>query len=363
MDVSAAREPLVVSAWSAVSPFGIGRDAFAAGVRSGAGTARRVAESHGEVPHDHACLVPDFDVRAVLGRKGTRSMDRVSGLAVATARELLAGVGDLGDPTRTGVVLGTSGTAQQMRDFTRDSLLGSRPFHVNPAIVPNGVMNHAASQIAIWHDLRGPNATVATGRTSGLSALAYARGLLRSGRARRVLVGAAEEYSATRAWLEHHRTSERLALGEGCALFLLESGSAARDGARRPLLEVLAVESQVALGDDVGPALRQCLVDALDRAAVRPEEIGVVRHSAAPGDLGRQEVEAVRSLVGAEALTRAPDVACLGETSSVVAAFQLAALLSVAPTRGGVGDVAAITSVTDEGTVACGLFRLVRDRD
>lgn len=351
--------PLVISAWSAVSPFGIGRAAFEAGISTGADTIRKVEPRHGEVPHDKACPVPGFDVRAILGRKGTRKMDRVSGLAVVAAGELLAEAGTGTDPMGTATVLGTSGTAQQMRDFTRSSLLAAKPFYVDPEVIPNGVMNCAAGQVAIWHGLKGPNTTVATGRTAGLIALGYACRLLATGRARRVLAGAAEEYSATRAWLEFHRDAARTAvLGEGCALFLVEPVSALEGSPRAPLLEVLGVESQVCLDDDVRGALRRCVLDALDRYSVRPGEVAAVSLSGAAGDLGHQEREAVLSLFGTDVAARVPSVCAVGETASASAAFQLAALLSTRlQLSADSGRVAAVTSVEPGGTLSCGLFR------
>ena len=57
----------------------------------------------------------------------------------------------------------------------------------------NTVINAAAGQAAIWHDLRGVNSTIAGGIPSGLQALAYATELIRSGQATVLLAGGAEE--------------------------------------------------------------------------------------------------------------------------------------------------------------------------
>lgn len=120
-------------------------------------------------------------------------MDRVTGLAVTAVGSLL----DDGERNRavgTGegaaFALGTTtGSAQSMMDFTRDSLTSEQPFFVDPARFPNTVMNCAAGQSAIWYQLKGPNATIAGGRTAALHALNYSRRLLGSGRARTVLCG------------------------------------------------------------------------------------------------------------------------------------------------------------------------------
>lgn len=172
----------VITAWSAVSPYGIGRAVFAEGLRERRGTVTELGPEHGSTPDGVGCVVPAFGIRDVLGKKGTRSMDRVTGLAVTAVGSLLDDA-DRNRAVGTGegaaFALGTTtGSAQSMMDFTRDSLTGEQPFFVDPARFPNTVMNCAAGQSAIWYQLKGPNATIAGGRTAGLHALNYSRRLL-----------------------------------------------------------------------------------------------------------------------------------------------------------------------------------------
>src|SRR5699024_7600310 len=92
--------------------------------------------------------------------------------------ERLPGIGE-----DAGLVLGThTGSAQSIMDFTRESLVSAKPFYVDPSLFPNTVMNCAAGQSAIWHQLKGPNTTIAGGRGTGLLALQYALRLQRAGR-------------------------------------------------------------------------------------------------------------------------------------------------------------------------------------
>src|SRR5690348_7169424 len=108
----------VITAWSAISPWGLDSADFTAGLHSGKNTALRLDRDVWDTPFDEACLISDFDIRAVLGRKGTRSMDRVTALAVAAVGRLLddgAGGRLVGVGEGTGLVLGTStGSAQSM---------------------------------------------------------------------------------------------------------------------------------------------------------------------------------------------------------------------------------------------------------
>lgn len=155
----------VISAWSAASAFGVGRETFSAGVRSKRQAVTTLDPERWAAPTDRACLVPGGEPRELLGRKGTRSMDRVTGLAVAAVGRLLDdghGARIPGLDEDTGLVLGTSnGSVGSIMSFTRDSLTEDRPYLVDPARFPNTVMNCAAGQSAIRHGLRGPNVTIA----------------------------------------------------------------------------------------------------------------------------------------------------------------------------------------------------------
>ncbi|MBU7597314.1 3-oxoacyl-ACP synthase [Streptomyces sp. P38-E01] len=362
MTLTAVATKPVITAWSAVSPFGIGKDAFVSGVLAGTDTSSALdAEEWSGGPDGHACLVPGFALREVLGKKGTRSMDRVTGLAVTAVRDLLRDSGDLrtASDEETALVLGTTtGSAQSMMDFTRASMEGDRPFYVDPSLMPNAVMNCAAGQCAIWHSLKGPNTTIAGGRAAGLSALSYATGLLGSGRARTVLCGAAEEFSTARAWLDHHRrgADSGALLGEGCAMFMLESGSFATEESRG-LAEVAAVESRVFF-DDLRDALGGCIDAVLERGEISREDVFAVSTSPLTGTLGEQEHAVLTDRFGAELLGRAPAMSSIGDTTAASAAFQIGSLLSLAE-RGDVpaGGVALVSSVDDNGVVSCAALR------
>ncbi|SOD62587.1 3-oxoacyl-[acyl-carrier-protein] synthase II [Streptomyces zhaozhouensis] len=361
----ATRRP-VITAWSAVSPFGVGRAAFNAGMAERRSTAAPLDPELGPMPHETACLVPGFDVRAQLGKKGTRSMDRVTGLTVTAVGQLLDEAERnrrVGTGEEAAFVLGTTtGSAQSMMDFTRESLTGDKPFFVDPARFPNTVMNCAAGQSAIWYQLKGPNTTVAGGRSAGLHALNYARRLLSTGRARAVLCGSAEEFTPARAWLEH-RSAERetagAALGEGGAVLLVEPAG----GEDQPVLaEVLAVELGVELDGDTRGALARTLRRALQRAEVTPDEVSAVACSGAPGAAGEAELDAVNEALGGSGadsarITHLP-AELIGDTGAAATTLGIATLLSEAE-RAPSGDrIGLITSVDRAGSVGCAVLRL-----
>ena len=267
----------------------------------------------------------------MLGRKGTKGMDRVTGLAVAAVGPLAAGYD-------TALVLGTSGSVRSMMAFTRSE----RPFAVDPAVIPSVVMNCAAGQCAIWNGLTGPNATIAGGRAAGLRGLSYARRLLRAGRARAVLCGAAEEYSAERSWLAYYGAVAGgpgqygavaggpgqygavaggpgqygmvaggpghygTALGEGAAMLRLEPS-----GAPGALATVLAVEERVAGGSTTV----RCAINRVGVAAGQVWAV-IADSGAATGVFGM----AALALAAGESGPRIAVVCCADPAGAVAAA-------------------------------------------
>ncbi|MEI5034533.1 beta-ketoacyl synthase N-terminal-like domain-containing protein [Streptomyces sp. S1A(2023)] len=367
MEVSPAVRGPLISAWSVVSPFGMDVSAFGNGLRSGTAAATALDPEEWKVPFENACLVEGFSNREVLGRKGTRSMDRVTGLAVAAVGRLLqdadgeriSGVGQ-----DAALVLGTStGSAQSIMDFTRDSLTQEKPFFVDPMRFPNTVMNCAAGQSAIWHKLKGPNTTIAGGRASGLLALNYALRLKKSGHARTVLFGAVEEFSSARAWLEWHTRGQDesdAVLGEGAAVLLLESGEVAEEHGRDGLAEVLGLECGVyhEAGTEA-TVLADCVRRVLERTGVRPDDVRYLSHSQAAGARGAAEQDALTDVLGNHQpeLVRCADL--IGDTHAAAAAFQIAAVLVAAEGREDAkGQIALITSVDRDGVVGCAVLRL-----
>ncbi|MFD5886515.1 beta-ketoacyl synthase N-terminal-like domain-containing protein [Streptomyces sp. NPDC060334] len=351
---------LVFSAWAAVSPFGVGADAFGEGLRQGR-TAVAPLEERADTqdsPYEQGALVPDFTAAGALGKKGTRSMDRVTALAVGTMGQLLEAAGDglLDRPERVGLVLGTgSGSVQSIMDFTRDSLTGERPYLVDPARFPNTVMNRAAGQSAIWYGVKGPNTTIAGGWLTGLLVLGYAARLFRAGHCDRVLCGSAEEYSTQRAWLEWHAAGEeRTPLGEGGAAWLLEPAEEARAQGRTPLARLLGTRFRAYQDPaDAGAALTACVRAALEEAGVGAEEVTFV----APLGTHGEEEAVLAALPGAAAPKWLRCRPLVGDTSAAATAFQVAAVLAEAA-GGTASGLALVTGIDRDGTVGCALLAL-----
>jgi 3-oxoacyl-[acyl-carrier-protein] synthase II len=335
-----------IAAWSALSPYGHGRLAFADGIRGGVPATQ--VSTKDDWAQAEAHVVPDFDIVEQLGRKGTGSMDRASALAVATLRALQRDEhGSVAANPRTGVVLGTtSGSNRTQFEFTRDSLTRRRPYFVNPAQMPFALMNSAAAQCAMWHGLTGPNSTVAAGRNSAAAVLRYASRLLRTGRANGVFAGAVEEHSGARELLEHGQT-----LGEGCVLFFLQTEDS---GNRAALAEVVASDTRFSDG-----APREALVASLRHVVPETDDVWGLALSAADSELSEMEDDAIGEVLGQVGTVLRPG-RLIGDTGAVSGAFGLAALLAHASADPGArGRLAVATSVDRDGTAGAIVLRLV----
>jgi 3-oxoacyl-[acyl-carrier-protein] synthase II len=368
-----------ISAWSALSAFGVGRKLFVEGFLDGqAGPHTETAGELGEAGADF--LLKDFDPVRILGKKGTRTLDRMALMVIATSGMLLdeyaASIGD----TRGsfGLVLGTSlGSMASIVDFTSDTFIQDRPYLVNPAAFPNTVMNGSAGHTAIWHGLRGLNSTISAGQLTGLAALRYATRMIRRGYVETLLVGCVEELSRPVACAAgrffpanppHEAESgpgRRVRLGEGCVIFLVDSARAAEAGGRQALAELVDFEFAVGppRGDPAGQS--RCLADAirilLRRNQAEPADVRQVSLSCC----GQSELEvAERSAIG-EIFAAAGQPRLLmaarqvGNTFSALGAFELAAVLSVAESEGdtGRGQLSLITSLGLDGAAGCALIR------
>ncbi|WP_341720859.1 beta-ketoacyl synthase N-terminal-like domain-containing protein [Micromonospora sp. FIMYZ51] len=266
--------PLAIIGTGAVHPDGVGAallptTADPAGELPGASVASFAGEPLPPAAHRFAA---DFDVRELLGRKGTSFYDRATAMAVVACGEALRSAGIVGGPdgdARTGVVLGTTlGSFRSTSDYSRETLVQEKPYLVNPVLFPNTVMNCAAGQVAIRYRLRGVNSTVATGPLAMVSALRYAHTTIVRGAADVLLAGAVEEFSAHRAWWVHRRHGGPT--GEGAAVFAVRADAPGLDRDA----EILGLATGFA--PDPADALAACVRRVLAQAARSPAEVTAV---------------------------------------------------------------------------------------
>ncbi|MCX4763934.1 hypothetical protein OG562_23830 [Streptomyces sp. NBC_01275] len=361
---------LAITGWSTLSSMAVGPDALARAMRDRKSGLVDVSDMFDErLPQPRAHAMVDFDVRDYLGRKRTRNLDRSTALAVSASGLALTDAGlDVTEDNRddVGVVLGTTlGSLRATAEFDRETLVNERPYMVEPLLFPNAVMNCAASRCAIWHQLRGVNATVPSGPLSAVSVLRYGRTLIGRGHARTLLLGAVEEFSPHRAWAEHHvyaSETTRAPLGEAAVVLVAEDAQEVRASGRPMDAEVLAAEfgqfEPVGRSRQAVQGLAESIRRALRAAGASPAEVVTV----ATGERGIPSLDEVEGAAvdevfgaGTERL-RIKELA--GECDSASGALQIAAVL--ARHRGDPGrdgEVSVVTSCSPEGAVGAVVLR------
>src|ERR1043165_8068743 len=267
-----------------------------------------------------------FDAKKYLGRRNLRPLDRTSRLVASAAQLALDHSGwseSMRKEAEVGLVLGTMFcSVHTISEFDRRALEAG-PAYASPMDFSNTVINAAAGQTAILHDLRGVNTTVPTGITAGLQAVAYAADLIRAGRAHALLAGGADElcfesfYGFERAGLlcrsdvhEGHypipfdARRNGSALGEGAALLMLEDAASARERGARVLAEVAGCGSgyDCSRGRDeqsAVEAIAHSIRFALYEAMLLPYEVECLSASANGSPRGdRREARAVAEVFG-----------------------------------------------------------------
>lgn len=200
-----------------------------------------------------------------------------------------------------------------------------------------------SGRIAYMLDLAGPALTVDTSCSSALTALHTAAGAIRNGDCDMALTGGVcvmgtpgyfVEFSKQHALSDdgHCRPYSAAASGtvwaEGAAMFLLQRRSAAIRNGRRVLAELraTAVNSDgrtIGLTAPSGAAQQRLFARAIERAGVRPEQVGMIEGHGTATRLGdRTELRALAQTYGA---TAPGTGALLGSVKSNVGHAQAAA--------------------------------------
>jgi 3-oxoacyl-[acyl-carrier-protein] synthase II len=352
--MNGSSERVAITGLGLVTSTGIGAQEFAASLRAGRSGIRGVTafdpeglESRiaGEIDRD------TFEAEAyVRPRKAIKTMSRAAAFAVAAATMALREAGlDRGavDPERLGVSLGIGGMgptdvdlvlgqAAAVADAVRSE--DGRPLgtaaitrayraRTNPITVLRGLPNLAAAHVAIQHEARGPNLSVATACAAGTQAIGQGMRMIQRGEADVVLAGGADaavnpvsllgfdllgtlshrNAEPERASRPFDRDRDGFVLGEGAALVVLEREQHAAARGARPLAEMAGFGSSCdawRITDErpdasgAAAAMRSCLVDAL----MQPSEVAYVNaHGTGTRMNDITETRAIKDVFGAAA--------------------------------------------------------------
>lgn len=276
-----------------------------------------------------AAEVKDFDASGVLDRKEQRRTDRYIQLGLVAARQAMdqAGLperleGELAEAT--GVILGTGlgGVGTLTEGISLNATRG--PDRISPFLIPMGIPNIGAGQVAIHFGMTGPNFAAVSACATGGHAIGEASEIIRRGDAEVMLAGGTEAgifepliggFAAMRALSTRNDDPaaasrpfdierDGFVCGEGAGVVVLEALEHADARGAQPLAELVgygatADASHITLPAPGGMGAVRAARRALDKASLVPTDIDHVNaHATSTPEGDKAELAAIRTIFG-----------------------------------------------------------------
>jgi len=355
---------VVVTGLGAITPIGIGKDAFWEALVAGKSGIRNVEDvlDLSGIDVKIGGPVDSFDPLEFIEPKKARRLDRSTQFALAATKLALHDAGiDLGtcDLERVGVVTGTGIGGMQTLTDNLTTLIEKGPRRVSPFFVPSMMPNAISGEISIEHGMRGPNFGVVSACASGTHAIGLAAKLIACGDLDCAIAGGAEAvllpitYAGFARMGAISKRNDRpqaasrpfdadrdgFVMGEGAGLLMLESydhamARGARIYASLDGFGMSADASHITAPVETGTGAAQAMAMALRYAGLGPEDVDYINaHGTSTPPNDRVETNAIKLALG----DRARQIK-ISSTKS-----QVGHLLGAA---GGVEAIATILSMT-----------------
>ena len=315
---------VVITGIGAVTPLGLTAPETWNGMREGrAGIAPITMIPREGLRAGIAAEVRGFDPLAHFDEKKLILLDRVSQLALVAAREAIAQSGiDFAQEAigeNTAVVIGTGVGGQTTNDEASKRLYGENNPRLHPLTIVRLMANAPACQISIEHRLRGPSFATVSACASANHAIAQAFHMVRGGVADAAVTGGTEAcltMGVVRAWeamrvladdtcRPFSKQRRGLVLGEGAAVFVLETLERAQARGASILAEIVGAGMSADAGDIVFPSetgAASAMNRALADAKLAPDSIDYVNaHGTGTPANDPTETKAIRRTFGAHA--------------------------------------------------------------
>ncbi|HUX67333.1 MAG TPA: beta-ketoacyl-[acyl-carrier-protein] synthase family protein [Terriglobales bacterium] len=246
----------VITGIGAVSPNGLGREAFWLATCAGASGIRRIeAFAEAALPVEIGGQVPDFDPLAHMDERDVPHVSRVVPLLLAASSEALrdaridAANLTLEQRRGIGVLVGSGGGALEFVERQFSLYYSGHDRRCSVYTIPSATLGTLASEVSMRFGLRGFSHMISTGCTSSTDALGYARQHVLHGGMDRVLCGGGDaplspliakafhmmkiltttwNREPARASRPFSRDRDGFVLGEGAWMFVVEELQHAR---------------------------------------------------------------------------------------------------------------------------------------
>ena len=276
--------------------------------------------------------VKDFDPSGVIDRKDARRFDRYMQFALVATREAMDQAGLRGrmegdEAQRTGVLVGTGlgGVGTLVEGITMDVTRG--PDRVSPFLVPYGIPNVGAGQVAITFGMTGPNFSASSACATGGHAIGESWEIIRRNDADMMIAGGSEAgvYEPLMAGFDSMRALSRrnddpegasrpfdqgrdgFVPGEGCGVVVLEELEHARARGAEIFAEIVgygatADASHITLPAPGGIGAVRAAQRALAKAGLEPTDIAHVNaHATSTPEGDKSELQAIKTIFGEHA--------------------------------------------------------------
>ncbi|MDE3126182.1 MAG: beta-ketoacyl-ACP synthase II [Bacteroidota bacterium] len=278
-----------------------------------------------------ACEVKGFDPVQFMDRKEARKIDRFTQFALVASDQAMADAGltkENINPDRVGVVFasGIGGLItfqQEVMEFAK----GDGTPRFNPFFIPKMILDIAAGQISMRHNLRGPNFAVVSACASSTNAMIEAYNLLRLGKADIIVSGGSEAviseagvggFNAMKAMSERNNdptTASRpydkdrdgFVMGEAAGVVILETLDHALARGAKIYCELAgggatADAYHITAPHPDGLGAQNVMKVALEDAGMQPEDIDYINTHGTSTPLGDiAEVKAIVNVFGQHA--------------------------------------------------------------
>ena len=274
--------------------------------------------------------VKGFDPEDYLDRKDARRMDRFAQFAAVAAQQACRQAGldpSAGDPYRIAVIIGSGigGISTLSQQF---SVLSERgPRRVSPFLIPMMLGDMASAQVSMVTGSMGANYCVVSSCSSGADAMGQAWEMIRRGQEDIVLAGGTEAplvpvsvagFNALRALSRRNESPSEASrpfdisrdgfvIGEGSAIFVMESEESASRRNAEPLAEVRGYGAtsdahHLTEPSITGESAANAMSLALYRAGVDSSEVGYINaHGTSTPLNDKHETKAIKMALGEDA--------------------------------------------------------------
>ena len=315
-----ARAPrIVISGMGAVSAAGVGVEKL---WRAAVDGVSQVRELRLERPYDGririAAQALDFDPGERIEAEVLPFCDRFTQFTVIAADEAMAQAGfgrqDLSGP-RTAVIIGSGCGGMSTLDNGLYNYY-CESMRIDPLSISRYISSAAPTTLGMRYSCFGPTFAVSSACSSASQAIGLGLQFLRSGLADRAIVGGAEACiinGTIKAWealrvlapekcRPFSKGRNGMTLGEGAAVFILETLESASARGRTPLCELAGYGTSSDAKDPVRPDLAgtsSAMAFALCDAGLQPQDIGYVNaHGTATHANDITESEAILKIFG-----------------------------------------------------------------